>query len=304
MSNALSFSINHITCPSLRYDELIELAKSLNCTAIQLRNDLGRPLFEGDSPALVKQKLDDAGLRLLSLAEIKRFNDTEAERIDQAKRLVETAVACGAEGVSLIPTNDAAFQPTQQQRIDNLKAILATLAAPIADAGLYGMVEPLGFSISSLRTKEEAVSVINELDLWSTYRLVHDTFHHYLAGEQRYYPDHTGILEISGVVDPTVTADQMTDGHRILVTAEDRIHNIEQIQALLTASSATAERINSVRKSFPDLAITRCDATDVDAEQPWIEGLDLNVYLLDTSEHCVRITQTPANATGLIIAVK
>jgi len=78
----------------------------------------------------------------------------------------------------------------------------------------------------------------------------------------------------------------------------------EQIQTLLTATSATADRIAAVRSSFPGLAITRCDASDVDAEQPWFAAADLNVYLLDTSSHCAHITTVQEKATGLIIAVK
>lgn len=233
MAIEVSFAVNHMTFPRLRYDELILMAAKLGCAAVQFRNDLGRPLFEGDDPALVKQKLSDAGLRMLSLAEVKRFNDTAATRLEEAKRLIEIAVACGAEGISLIPTNDAAFQPDRQQRLDNLRSILETLAGPIGDAGLFGMVEPLGFGISSLRTKEEAVAVIDALDLWGTYRLVHDTFHHFLSGEQQYYPERTGILEISGVVDPHVSVDEMADGHRILVDGRDRIQNIEQVRTML-----------------------------------------------------------------------
>jgi hypothetical protein len=78
----------------------------------------------------------------------------------------------------------------------------------------------------------------------------------------------------------------------------------EQIQSMLTASATTAERIASVRTNITGLSITRCDASDMDAEQPWFEATDLNVYLIDTSDHCVRITNAPQQATGLIIAVK
>ena len=233
MSTEISFAINHMTFPRLRYDELIKLAVKLGCKAVQFRNDLGRPLFEGDDPRQVRQMLEDNGLRMLSLAEVKRFNDTLPERVEQAKQLIEIAVACGAEGISLIPCNDAAFQPDPQQRRNNLRSILNALHGPIVDAGLKGMVEPLGFGISSLRTKEEAVAVIDELDMWGTYRLVHDTFHHYLSGEQRYYPAQTGIVEVSGVVDPTLNAEQMGDEHRILVDAHDRIQNVEQVRTLL-----------------------------------------------------------------------
>ncbi|MFA5985598.1 MAG: hypothetical protein WC782_16385 [Methylococcaceae bacterium] len=79
---------------------------------------------------------------------------------------------------------------------------------------------------------------------------------------------------------------------------------VEQIQALLKAEKTTAERIAELKKAFPTLSVTRCDASDVDAETIWLETADINVYLLDTSEHCVRVTNTPASATGLIIAVK
>ncbi|PPD04508.1 MAG: hypothetical protein CTY29_05395 [Methylobacter sp.] len=79
---------------------------------------------------------------------------------------------------------------------------------------------------------------------------------------------------------------------------------VEQIQALLTASATPSERIANLRQSVAGLSITRCDASDMDAEVAWLEAADLNVYLIDTSEHCVRITNAPLNATGLIIAVK
>ncbi|MGO4139887.1 hypothetical protein ACEQ6A_36365, partial [Rhizobium brockwellii] len=49
--------------------------------------------------------------------------------------------------------------------------------------GIIGLVEPLGFEICSLRSKTEAAEEIRELGAESTFRLVHDTFHHHLAGE-------------------------------------------------------------------------------------------------------------------------
>ena len=61
---------------------------------------------------------------------------------------------------------------------------------------------------------------------------MHDTFHHTLAHGGPYFPDHTGIIHISGVVDPAVSLAQMTDAHRILVDAADRLGNVDQIAAL------------------------------------------------------------------------
>ena len=67
------------------------------------------------------------------------------------------------------------------------------------------------------------------------FKLVHDTFHHHLAGGGPIFPEHTGIVHISGVVDPALKPEEMQDGHRILVDADDRLGNIEQIRALLDA---------------------------------------------------------------------
>ena len=67
---------------------------------------------------------------------------------------------------------------------------------------------------------------------------MHDTFHHTLAGGGETFPEHTGIVHISGVTDPTLSIDQMEDAHRVLVTADDRLGNVEQLRALLAAGYA------------------------------------------------------------------
>jgi 2-keto-myo-inositol isomerase len=67
------------------------------------------------------------------------------------------------------------------------------------------------------------------------FKLVHDTFHHTLAHGGPFFPDHTGIVHISGVVDQTVSVAEMRDPHRVLVTGGDRLDNIGQIAALKKA---------------------------------------------------------------------
>jgi hypothetical protein len=77
---------------------------------------------------------------------------------------------------------------------------------------------------------------------------------------------------------------------------------LKQIQSLLESEAPASDRVASVRQAFPNLSLTRCDASDMDTETPVLETSAFNVYLLDTSEHCVRITRNPAAATGLIVA--
>jgi hypothetical protein len=79
---------------------------------------------------------------------------------------------------------------------------------------------------------------------------------------------------------------------------------LDEIRLLLEGDGSAAERIASLRKAFPGVSLTRCDASDMDAETPVLQTAGFDVYLIDTSEHCVRITTQPEAATGLILAEK
>ena len=56
-----------MTCPSMRYDDFMRMAKSLGCMGVHYRNDLGRPLFEGDSNEQVRQQADTSQCSLTVL---------------------------------------------------------------------------------------------------------------------------------------------------------------------------------------------------------------------------------------------
>ena len=79
---------------------------------------------------------------------------------------------------------------------------------------------------------------------------------------------------------------------------------LDQMRHLLDGDGSATERIANLRKAFPGVSLTRCDASDMDAESPVFETARFAVYLIDTSEHCVRITTQPEAATGLIVAEK
>lgn len=77
---------------------------------------------------------------------------------------------------------------------------------------------------------------------------------------------------------------------------------LEQIRAVFDGEGAVADRIAKLREAFPGISLTRCDASDMDTETPVLEAAGCDVYLVDTSEHCARITTHPEAASGLIIA--
>ena len=111
-----------MTCPSMRYDDFMRMAKSLGCMGVHYRNDLGRPRFEGDSNEQVRQLADTESMQITGLAQLERFNEWNAERAEQATTLISTASAIGAAGIGLIPVNDGSGAADVERQANTPKA--------------------------------------------------------------------------------------------------------------------------------------------------------------------------------------
>jgi 2-keto-myo-inositol isomerase len=228
---ALPFALNHMAAPSLPLDAFFALAKSLGISAVEIRNDLsGNAILDGTKPEEVKELAEKHGLTIISINALQRFNEWNEAREAEARALISYARDCGAKALVLVPVNDGSGQ-ADGERQANLRTALGALKPLLDAAGIIGLVEPLGFEICSLRSKTEAAEAIREIGV-STFRLVHDTFHHHLAGEDAFFPDLTGLVHISGVSDGGVAVANMRDPHRVLVDAEDRLDNAGQIRRL------------------------------------------------------------------------
>lgn len=230
----LPFALNHMTVARMSFAELLDAAQALGCVGVEVRNDLPQPLFDGLPPERAGEMARERGLRLLALAEVKRFNDWSADRAEEALALMKVAVACGAEAVSLIPRNDN-LGMGNGERQGALRVALKALRPMLEDHGLTGLVEPLGFEACPLRLKTDTVEVIEALGVAGRFRIVHDTFHHHLAGGGPLFPEHTGIVHVSGVVDGSLRTGDMADRHRRLVDGADRLGNLAQLRALVAA---------------------------------------------------------------------
>lgn len=233
----LDFALNHITVARASYVVLLDIAARLGCVGVEVRNDLGGPLFDGMDPAEAGAMARDKGLRILSVAEVSRFTAMDSGVRTEARQLIQVAAAAGAEAVSLIPCNDNRGLGEGERRAD-LRAALQELRPMLEDTGLIGLVEPLGFETSVLRSKAETIATIDALDAGDTFRIVHDTFHHYLAGGGPIFARRTGLVHVSGVVNPDVARSEMTDADRILVDGRDRLGSVDQVAGLLTAGYA------------------------------------------------------------------
>jgi hypothetical protein len=77
---------------------------------------------------------------------------------------------------------------------------------------------------------------------------------------------------------------------------------LRAIGDVLASAGADAAAVAELRRRFPALSVTRCDAHDVADETPFRTFQRCNLYLLDGRDHCFRITSDPAAATGLVLS--
>lgn len=225
----MRFAINHISAPKLPLADFFAMARRLGASEVEIRNDLPDVVGTLD-PAAVKAEAGRQGVTILSINALYPFNVWSGDLPERARRLADYAQAAGAKALVMCPLNDGTAV--------SFAALVTALKAAkpiLEERGLTGLVEPLGFPISSLRRKSVAIEAIRAAGGEGVYKLMHDTFHHHLAGETEFFPEWTGLVHISGVTDPAVTVDAMLDAHRVLVDGEDRLENVAQIKALLAA---------------------------------------------------------------------
>jgi 2-keto-myo-inositol isomerase len=269
MSSKLELALNHIATAQLRLIPFLDLARSLGVRKVEIRNDLpGVEIADGTQPATVRREAEARGIEILTINALYPFDVWTPERVERADYLAGYAAACGAKALVLCPLNTVEDARSPSERAADLRSALAGLKPILERHGIMGLVEPLGFPESALRTKRAAVDAIDELGAGDRFQILHDTFHHYLAGEKELFPERTGLVHISGVEDTSLAIDKTRDEHRVLVGPADLIDNIGQIRALHTgdyagpfslepfspAVHALADPAGAIRQSFEFIA--------------------------------------------------
>jgi len=84
-----------------------------------------------------------------------------------------------------------------------------------------------------------------------------------------------------------------------MALSEAQISAVENSIAGLRANGTPLA--SGLRNLFPDIVFVRCDAGDMDAP-PYRSGAHYQLYLFDRSEICIRMTDQPETADGVIVA--
>lgn len=79
----------------------------------------------------------------------------------------------------------------------------------------------------------------------------------------------------------------------------------EQLSRIATTIHAQAldeSMMALLRVEYPDVHFTYCLDDDIPNHQPVFTGDGFNLYLIDSREHCLNLTQEFQHASGVVVA--
>lgn len=77
---------------------------------------------------------------------------------------------------------------------------------------------------------------------------------------------------------------------------------LSSLAALLADADGSTNPLPYIRGVMPDLALVRCDADDMRGIVPFQRSGSYDMFLVDTANHCWRIIDDLAEASGVVIA--
>jgi 2-keto-myo-inositol isomerase len=239
MLDRKKFALNRIIAPSLELGQFFDFATETGIRKVELRNDLGkRDAVDGLKPAAAARMASDKGIEIISINALQKFNLASMRKKVTAElhQLLELAQTIRCPALVLCPNNDPNDKRPPEQRKDETIESLSAFGPFFTKAGILGLIEPLGFAISSLASLVLAQECIHQ-SAFNCYRIVHDTFHHFIGPEvptilgKTYDVSNTGLVHISGV-ETDLPKGNLRDQHRVLIGPQDRMKSKEQILLL------------------------------------------------------------------------
>ena len=260
------FCINRKIAPNLSINQFFTLVKNLGLNKVEIRNDMKSGSVTdhlgGDK---VRELANQHALTIETINAVYPFNQLSDEVLEKTRGLLKDARATGTKSLVLCPLNDGTVISSEQT-----VAALKTLAPLFAEYGIEGLVEPLGFPQSSLRSAALAQQLIKQAGV--PFKIVLDTFHHHLyeGAEQDFAEgvdvNHIGLVHLSGVTDTRPVA-ALTDEERIMLSAEDRLQSKQQVQRLEEMGYTGVyafEPFSSVMDAWSEADIAREIRTSID----------------------------------------
>lgn len=77
--------------------------------------------------------------------------------------------------------------------------------------------------------------------------------------------------------------------------------DVDAVISTVEAKGLSESLISELRNQY-DYHFTYCMEDDMDASTPAIERKSFNVYFVNSSDHCSKLTTDPASASGFVLA--
>jgi 2-keto-myo-inositol isomerase len=199
----MRFALNHSLARGRSIPQFLDLTNDVGVDAVELRAIMppGLNVPEGSnvlnySAAEIAALSQDAGIAIVSINAWLRLDLWNDERAEQARVLVGFAETAGIPAIVLCPQVSS---PGSGPVVSQLELALDVLQPMLDSSGVRGVIEPLGFTRSSIRFKAFPDRALQARGMPRTFAIVHDSFHHAMAGE-RMYPPNTALAHLSGVL--------------------------------------------------------------------------------------------------------
>jgi len=236
------FAVNRITCPSLPLQDFFRfVAEELGLTKVEIRNDLpGTGVTDHMAPAEAAEAARRHGIRILSINGMQKFNlkAMQDAKLSELEKILDVAAALHCTALVMCPNNDTGDHRDARSRVEETVSALAAFGPIFMRRGVQGWVEPLGFPESSLSSIVVAGEAVKR-SAFGCYRVVYDTFHHYLGPDTEKDVDAefasrvAGLIHVSGV-ESDAAKSALKDGHRVLVSPSDRMKSRDQIARMIS----------------------------------------------------------------------
>ncbi|HGM5419904.1 TPA: TIM barrel protein [Serratia liquefaciens] len=232
------FCINRKIAPNLDLEQFFSLVKKCGLNKVELRNDMpSGKVTDNLSNDQLNALAEKYGIEIVTINALGMFNllDDQAALLKNAEALLSQAQAIRSKALVLCPHCSTGDNRSEEQKKTDTLAALKLLAPLFRQYGVQGYVEPLGFGISSLRSSLLTQSLIR--DSGAPYKIVLDTFHHYLSDvtqpefDAQIQIDGIGLVHLSGVEDLRAKS-ALSDEERIMLSDKDRLESKKQVQDL------------------------------------------------------------------------
>lgn len=228
------FCVNRKIAPSLTIEEFFKVVKKCGLNKVEIRNDMpSGKILDDLTPSQFNELAHQYGIEVVTINAIYPFNlPSSRKSVEQrAREMLDIAQNINVGAIIMCPFNEVDTR-SEQEKINDTVDSIKYFSDIFAQYGIGGLIEPLGFPISSLRSFKLAGQILKETN--TPFKMTFDTFHTYLSGlsitdfKLDIDINQIGLVHLSGVEDARAR-EELTDEERIMLSKNDVLKSKEQV---------------------------------------------------------------------------